>query len=203
MADLNLKLSNNFSLAELVNSDTAQRDYNLKQEQENPPREIVDKLKYLAETALQPIREKLGFPIRINSGYRSPGVNQRVGGSKTSQHCSGEAADCALSPRFLTGPETAAIRQEIAAKVQEITGRLLKSNLNPNAYLFAFICIHLEELDVDQVIHEYGQDFGQPSWVHVSASTRQDKRQILFVGRYTNKKYIKPPVREALAHLTK
>ncbi len=202
MADLRMKLSNNFSLGELVKSETAERQEDLKREQESPPDKIISNLKSLAETALQPIRERLGFPIRISSGYRSPGVNSKVGGSSTSQHCHEEAADCSLSPRFLESPETESMRKEITDRVQEITGKPLKMGLNPNGFLFAFICLHLDELDVDQVIHEYGQDYGQPSWVHISASTRQDKRQIMFIGKYTGKKYLKPSLEESLSHLT-
>lgn len=46
----------------------------------------------LATTVLEPIRAKFG-PIRINSAFRGPAVNTAVGGSKTSQHMSGQAAD--------------------------------------------------------------------------------------------------------------
>lgn len=53
---------------------------------------------------------------------------------------------------------------------------------------------------MDQVIHEYGEDFGRPAWIHISASKRQDKRQILLVGQYTNKVYLKPSLEEALSY---
>ncbi len=202
MPELSMPLSKNFALRELVRSSTAERDDRLKREQENPPIEIVHSLRYLVDTALQPIRGKLGFPIRINSGYRSPLLNKLVGGSATSQHCKGEAADCELSPRFMKAPETAEVRQEIKTGVQAITGKPLRPDVNENFYLFAYICMHLDGLDVDQVIHEYGDDFGHPSWIHVSASKRQDKRQIMMIGKYTHKRYIRPSVEEALAYGT-
>ena len=106
MIEPTMPLSKNFIIGEFLRSNTAERDENLKSEQYGPPDEIVNSLKYLVETALQPIRSKLEFPIRINSGYRSPLLNKLVGGSATSQHCTGEAADCELSPRFLTDPGT-------------------------------------------------------------------------------------------------
>ena len=202
MADLGMKLSNNFSLGELLRSGTAERQPELKREQENPPGEVIENLTYLVETALQPIRERLGFPIRISSGYRSPGLNAQVGGSTTSQHCYGEAADCSLSPRFLESPAAVSLRRDIADRVREITGKNLRADVNPNGYLFAFICIHLDELDVDQVIHEYGDDYGRPAWVHIAASSRQDKRQIMFIGEDTGKKYLKPSLEESLSQLT-
>ena len=200
MPELSMPLSKNFTLRELLRSNTSERDERLKQEQENPPSEIIDNLKYLVENALQPIRNRLGFPITINSGYRSPLVNKLVGGSATSQHCRGEAADCELSPRFLTDPEMGGIRDEIRSKFQEITGRPMRPDVSENFFLFAYVCMNLDELDVDQVIHEYGEEFGHPAWVHISTSKRQDKRQILMVGTYTNKKYIRPPLEEALLY---
>lgn len=75
---------------------------------------------------------------------------------------------------------------------------MLRPDVDQNFYLFAYICLHLEELDVDQVIHEYGDGFGQPAWVHVAASRRQDRRQILFVGSYTGRQYVPATVAEAL-----
>tara|TARA_B110000196_G_C20631081_1_gene424061 strand:- start:184 stop:537 length:354 start_codon:yes stop_codon:yes gene_type:complete len=42
---------------------------------------------------LQPVRDHYGKVVRVNSGYRSPTLNTAVGGSKTSQHCNGEAVD--------------------------------------------------------------------------------------------------------------
>ena len=77
-----------FSLGEFVNSPTAKRlgIDNL------PTFEVVDNLNRLADY-LDGIREKLGKPILINSGYRSPMLNKAVGGVANSQHLKGLAAD--------------------------------------------------------------------------------------------------------------
>jgi len=155
MMDLSMSLSENFTLGELLRSDTAERHEKLKQEQYNPPPEIVENLQYLARTALQPIRSLLGSPLRISSGYRCPGINELVGGSATSQHCLGEAADCSLAPGFLTDPATEAFRNDIASSVQSYLGKPLRPDVSQDFYLFAYLCLHLEELDVDQVIHEW------------------------------------------------
>ena len=48
---------------------------------------------------LEKVRTRLGFPIFISSGYRSPELNELVGGSKTSAHLSGLAADF-ICPRY-------------------------------------------------------------------------------------------------------
>jgi len=201
MADLYACLSQNFSLGELLRSSTAERIEALQIEQENPPKEVIQNLLYLVQNTLQPLRDQLGFPIHITSGYRSPGFHQRVGGSPTSQHLLGEATDCQLSARFLTDPSTAAIRANIEA-ADNLVQRPLRSDVSANFYLFAYTCLHLEALDIDQVIHEYGFAPGQPAWVHLSASTRQSRRQMLSIGAYTGRAYLKPRLAEALAYGT-
>lgn len=77
-----------FNLDEFLESDTAKA----KGIQNFPTWEIVEKLRKLAER-LDIYREALGEPIYINSGYRNPELNVAVGGSKTSHHCKGDAAD--------------------------------------------------------------------------------------------------------------
>ena len=181
--DIDRKLTCNFSLYELIRSDTAERNKTLLEEQLDPPESIVNNLTYLAQTALQPIREKLNYPIRVTSGYRSKGVNKAVGGSARSQHVRGEAADLILDDAFLVDENTKDIRVFICQKVRELTGSEIRPGVNANFYLFAYICLHLEELDVDQVIHEYGISRGRPAWVHVSASTNKDRRQIVAIGK--------------------
>lgn len=77
-----------FSLSEFINSPTAKRlgIDNL------PTFEVVDNLNRLADY-LDDIREKLGKPILVNSGYRSQMLNKAVGGVANSQHLKGLAAD--------------------------------------------------------------------------------------------------------------
>lgn len=53
----------------------------------------IENLRKLCVEVLQPIRDKYGKPIYINSGYRNPQLNRLVGGSQSSQHCKGQAAD--------------------------------------------------------------------------------------------------------------
>lgn len=200
--DLSLPLSNNFTLKELVRSQTAERDEALKRLQEHPSADVVANLQYIVRATLQPLRDSIAAPLHISSGYRCPIVNKLVGGSATSQHVLGEAADCELLPGFVKEVASAATRDAIRAGVAKITGRPLRPDLDHNGYLFAYVCLHLNDLDVDQVIHEYGDDFGRPAWVHVAASRRQDKREILFVGSYTYGRYIPSTVAEALARCT-
>src|SRR5262249_51531652 len=100
--NLSLPLTPHFTLKEMLRSTTAERDQALKAEQESPSEEVVTSLQYLATTVLEPIRLSLGMPLQITSGYRCTLVNKLVGGSATSQHCRGEAADCEFPVSFLT-----------------------------------------------------------------------------------------------------
>lgn len=58
-----------------------------------PTEEARANLYELVQTVLDPLRKELGVPIRVTSGYRSPEVNAAVGGSRTSRHMLGLAAD--------------------------------------------------------------------------------------------------------------
>ena len=83
-----MKLSANFSLSELTKSETATRNgiFN------TPSALVIEKLQALTDNILQPLRDKFG-PVIVTSGYRSPEVNKAIGGSTTSHHCFGYAAD--------------------------------------------------------------------------------------------------------------
>ena len=83
-----MRLSKNFWLNELIKSSTADR-YGISND---PSMEHLVNLTVLAHKILQPVREQFGV-ITVNSGYRSPALNSKVGGSSKSQHCHGEAAD--------------------------------------------------------------------------------------------------------------
>lgn len=89
-----IKLSNNFSLGEFLKSNTADRlGFS---EQYNPPSEYIANMVELCEKVLQPLRDQLGQSIRVTSGYRSKPLNEAIGGSKTSDHSFGRAADIEL-----------------------------------------------------------------------------------------------------------
>lgn len=83
-------ISKNFSYREFEHSDTAERrgivnvitDF-----------KVRDSIKALVLDVLQPLRDALGEPMEVNSGYRCTELNRLVGGTSTSQHLKGEAAD--------------------------------------------------------------------------------------------------------------
>jgi len=84
-----MKLSNNFTLDELTKSDTATR---LGIDNQPTP-EQLECLRALAHNILQPVREHFNKSTEVSSGLRGDVLNKKIGGSKTSQHCFGEAAD--------------------------------------------------------------------------------------------------------------
>lgn len=62
----------------------------------------IERAKLLCENCFEPIRTKVGAPIRINSGFRSAALNRAIkGSSTTSQHSLGEAMDLDLHDRDL------------------------------------------------------------------------------------------------------
>ena len=83
-----MNLSRNFTLSELIKSDTAIR----RGIKNNPNAEQIEKLKALCENILQPVRDHFGR-VKITSGYRSPELCAAIGSSVNSQHAKAEAAD--------------------------------------------------------------------------------------------------------------
>ena len=78
-----------FTISEMLKSDTA-----IKQRLWNGANlEVEENLRALVDEVLDPLRERYGKPIYVNSGYRCPKLNQLVNGAANSQHMKGEAAD--------------------------------------------------------------------------------------------------------------
>lgn len=111
--------------------------------------EEMENIEALAERALDPVREKFGRPIKVNSGYRCPKHNAKVGGARNSQHMAGEAADIAAEMKgYANMTEWKEANREIA--------RLIIKNGK-----------------FDQLILEnVGENDLLPQWVHVSYKSR-------------------------------
>lgn len=114
-----------FTLKELTRSVTAKN-----KGIDNTPGEVEkNNLIALVENVLDPLREAWGQPIIITSGYRCPALNRAVGGSATSQHVKGEAADI----------------------------RTVSDTVEDNKALYELI--RVLNLPIDQCINEYGYDW--------------------------------------------
>jgi hypothetical protein len=84
-----MSLSEHFDLAEFLVSETAAR----RGIANEPSPEVIANLRRLCQSVLEPLRAHLERPVIITSGYRSPALNRAVGGSPTSHHMQGRAAD--------------------------------------------------------------------------------------------------------------
>ena len=83
---MTIRLSPNFTLAEMVATSH-------KKLQDAPSLEVIQNLQHLCIHVLQPLRDAIGRPVYVTSGYRSAKLNARVGGVKNSYHLRGLAAD--------------------------------------------------------------------------------------------------------------
>lgn len=104
----------NFELSEFLVSETAARQ----RLNNDPTAEALANIQHLLAPGMQRVRNLLGCPVIIISGYRSPAVNRAVGGSENppSQHMRGQAADF-IAPRFGSPLEVA---RQIAANQKTI-----------------------------------------------------------------------------------
>lgn len=96
-----MQLSKNFTLIELITSQEAAR----RGLDNTPTPQVITNLTNLVKNVLQPLRDLVGKPIVISSGYRSPAVNAAIGGAKNSEHMTGCAADFTIPSK--TNKETA------------------------------------------------------------------------------------------------
>jgi uncharacterized protein YcbK (DUF882 family) len=78
-----------FTIKELCKSSTA----DVKKINNSPNAKVIANLTKLIDKILDPLRAKYGKPLQVTSGYRCAELNKAIGGSKTSQHMEGLAAD--------------------------------------------------------------------------------------------------------------
>lgn len=98
---MNKQLTTNFDLSEFACKDGTP-----------VPNDLIPNVELLAKN-LQELRDHLGEPIHINSGYRSPAHNAKVGGKKNSYHMKAMAAD--ITCKSKTPKQLAAIIEKLIA----------------------------------------------------------------------------------------
>ena len=136
--DSSQKLTEHFTLGEFLRSEKAQ-----KLELPNVPLKChITSMRNLCVHSLEPIRQHLGLPLLITSGYRCEALNRAVGGVSHSQHLYGEAAD-------ITIPKA---HRPFGHPTDEQTARLIYSYAQQYA-------------EFDQLILEHR---GNTWWVHIS-----------------------------------
>ena len=202
------RLSEHFTLAEMLESPTARRDAGLWRLQlEGGSRAgVLAHLTDLAAGVLEPLRAAVGgWPILVTSGYRSRPLNALIGGSETSQHCRGLAADIRLAPGYRRAQETLRARQQLRVDWGQIVDRDVRAMAEPTMprdwYLWAAAATRIGELPIHQLIHEFGEPWA-PAWVHVGAraahwtaprGTRvagpEPRRELMAIGDWTGGGY--------------
>ena len=149
-----MNLSDHFTLAEFLRSDTASK-YNIKNV---ATEQHVKNMKQLCINVLEPIRTVFNKPVIVTSGYRSNALNvtMREHGyytSKTSQHCKGEAADI------------------IIAGVSNV--EIAKKLLNHGIIYDQCIIESAKRIDANNVIH-------LSNWLHISFTLDRENRMQCF-----------------------
>lgn len=163
-----------FCLDEFIKSSTA-----IKQGIQNvPPQEAVENLRRLCANTLEPLREELGLPVVITSGFRTKALNDLLAhSSEHSQHMQGQAADFYVGEGPVSGSKI-----EDSSDLQLETG---ESSLKPETprqrLIRAFrLIITSEQIDYDQLIL-------YPSFIHVSYVSRERNRRTILLGMRNGK----------------
>lgn len=160
----NISLSPHFCLDEFTKSATA-RKHGI---DNTPPQEAVDNLKALCQGCLEPLREALGLPVVITSGYRTKALNSMLAhSSERSQHMLGQAADF-----YVAEPKDLNLEPGTLNPAKPTRRELL---------IKAFRLIILDEsIDYDQLIL-------YPSFIHVSYVSRDRNRRTILLGMRNGK----------------
>lgn len=195
----NTFLTPHFTLLEFTESATARRHGIAN----TPPPEAVKNLRSLCTHTLEPLREALGLPVIITSGFRCKALNDIIAHrSHQSQHLTGQAADFyvgwgqGMGRDGKTGPEgdggMVSSEKVSGMKVSSEKVSSMKVSSVRKRLLMAFqLIISRESIDYDQLIL-------YPNFIHVSYASKENNRHNIMVadsnGRYmrvTNEKAMK------------
>jgi hypothetical protein len=154
-----MKLSAHLDLSEVIRSESAKRNGI-----SNMPIALhIENFKLLAEKLFEPVRVHFDCPIHISSGYRSAELNRCVGGSSTSQHCTGEAIDI-----------------DMDGSASGVTNKMVFDYIKDN-------------LEFDQLIYEFGDsknpDWVHVSYESTGKQRKQILRAVRANGKTTYQNY--------------
>ena len=160
-----MKISKNFTLEELIRSNTALRlgiD-------NTPSKEHILKLRLLTTQFLQVLRDRIGA-LRVTSGYRSPELCEAIGSNKFSQHAKAEAVDLQYFKRGRMDN-------------YKIFRGIIEGSLEFDQIILEFGGATAE------------RDSDHPDWVHVSWKIKDNRRQVLVAYKdKNNKTKYRPPI---------
>ena len=161
-----IQLSPHFKLNEFTKSRTA-RQHGI---DNAPPPEAVENLRALCSHTLEPLREALGLPIIITSGYRCKVLNERITHhSATSQHMSGCAADFYVGQGSVSGVKYQVSGHHLELETGESPMKHETSSRRERLIKAFRLIITSEDIDYDQVIL-------YPTFIHVSYESRDKNR---------------------------
>lgn len=166
----NIQFTPHFELKEFTESATARR-HGIANE---PPFEAVENLKALCVFTLEPLREELGSPLIITSGYRSKAVNDLITHhSSTSQHMKGQAADFYVAQGSVSGSRFQVSGSKHLNLETGASPMKLETSSRRELLIRAFrLIITSEIIDYDQLIL-------YPTFIHVSYVSRAKNRHKL------------------------
>lgn len=141
-----MKISDNFTLEEMCVSTSHPNLVEIPAENST----IADNIKQLVLQVLQPTRDKLGRAITVNSGYRPPKLNKAVGGSATSAHLQGYAADVTTTVSNV-----------------DIARAVIQSNV-----IYDQIILEKPKLSKNEIV--------DCQWVHIGIKANGNRKQILW-----------------------
>ena len=153
-----MRISKNFTLAELTKSNTATR----LGISNTPDKEGIHKLRLLATELLQPLRNAVG-PLRVTSGFRSESLNAAIGGSNKSQHTKCEAVDLQFVKRG-------------SMDNMRIFNAIIRLGLEFDQCILEFGGATANS------------DSDNPDWIHISWKVTENRKQILVAYKDENNK---------------
>ena len=148
-------ISKHITYAESIHSNTAKR----KGIDNTPNIKQVETMKLTAEKIFEPLREFVGGPIKVNSFFRSPELNEKIGGSKTSQHCKGQAIDIDDVYKYKTNAEMYHWVKENLNFDQMIWE--FGTDMNPNWVHISYVS---EEDNRNRCLKAYKDDMGRTKY---------------------------------------
>ena len=147
-------LSEHFKLGEMTKSSSHPEVYNI------PSHEAIANLKRVCGW-LEVLRERSGGPVRINSGYRSPQLNKKIGGVPTSNHLTGCAAD---------------IRVENMEQLIRYAAILLEYADETNQQFDELLIERRSALPLGSSKNRYGA-----IWLHFAVRPKDNRRKVAFI----------------------
>ena len=161
----NILLTPHFKLREFTESATAKK-HGI---DNRPTPEVVENLRRLCTHTLEPLREKLGLPIIITSGFRTKELNDIiVHASRKSQHMAGQAADFYVAQGPVQGSRVQGSRFKVQGSKFKVQGSRVQGSRELLIQAFRLI-IEDESIDFDQLII-------YPTFIHVSYVSKERNR---------------------------